>query len=294
VVGTDDGEQKVARELKNAQYLLTMGGPFFPKVLETAKQLKLIQALGQGTDRLPVKWALEKGITVANAGGVNAIAVAEHTILLILACLRNFTAFNQATRGGKFRSNISNETTSQFYDKTVGIVGFGNIGRRVAKLCYGFGANIIYYERIFVPYALRADLKARSVNLDELISTSDIVTLHVPALESTKGIIGWDQLTKMKSSAYIINTSRGANIDEKALIRALNEKRIAGAGLDVWDPEPPNQNNPLLQMTNVVATPHIAFATSTAESRHLIYEAMWRNILLVSEGKEPLNRVLEF
>jgi len=292
LVNPDDGDQKVAKELEDAQYLLPLYGPISPKALEAAKQLKLIQTGGQGTDRLPVKWALGKGVAVANAGGANAIAVAEHTVLLILACLRRFILFNQSTREGKFRPNISRESLNHLYGKTVGIVGFGNIGRRVAKLCYGFGANIIYFKRMFLPYALRADFKARLVSLDELLSTSDIVTLHVPALESNRGMIGWTQLSKMKASAYIINTSRGVVIDEAALLRALNEKKIAGAGLDVWNPEPPDPKNPLLQMPNVVATPH--YAGAAAENRKWAYEAIWRNVLLVSEGKEPLNRIREF
>jgi len=125
---------------------------------------------------------------------------------------------------------------------------------------------------LFVPFALRADLKARPVRLDELLSTSDIVTLHVPSFAGNRGMIGWAQLTKMKPSAYIINTSRGTIIDEVALIRALNEKKIAGAGLDVWNPEPPDPNNPLLQMPNVVATPHCA--GSSAEHRKWSYEAI--------------------
>ncbi|MDD4876718.1 MAG: 2-hydroxyacid dehydrogenase [Dehalococcoidales bacterium] len=292
LVNPDNDDQKVAKELEDAQYLLPMYGPVMPKILQMAKQLKLIQTWGQGTDHLPVNWALRKGIAVANSGGANAIAVAEHTVLLILACLRKFILFNQSTRDGKFRPYIGRDSLNQLYDKTVGIVGFGSIGRWVAKLCYGFGANIIYSKRTFVPYVLRADFKARPVSLDELLSISDIVTLHIPALASNRELIGWNQLIKMKPSAYIINTSRGTIIDEVALLRALNEKKIAGAGLDVWNPEPPDPKNPLLQMPNVVATPH--YAGSAIENRKWAYEAIWRNILLVSEGKEPLNSIHEF
>ena len=293
LVNPGDGEEKVAEQIQDAQYLVALGaGTVSSKVLETAKQLKLIQAHGQGTDRFPVKWALERGILVANTGGTNAIAVAEHTLLLILACLRRFTLSSQSIREGTFRGGISRESVHQLYDKAVGIVGFGNIGRRVAKLCFGFGANIVYSARSFVPYALRADFKARPVSLDELLCTSDIVTLHVPLLESTRGMIGWQEFCKMKPSAFIINTSRGAILGQDALIRALDEKRIAGAGLDVWDPEPPDPKNPLLQMPNVVATPH--YAGSSSENSKPAYEAIWRNALLVSEGKEPLNRIREF
>lgn len=293
VVKPEDGEQKIAKEMEDAQYLLTLGsGPVSPKIVEAAKQLKLIQTGGQDVGHLPVEWALEKGIPVANAGGANAISVAEHVMLLILACLRRLLLFNQSIREGKFRENIDRKGSHELYGKTVGIVGFGNIGRRIAKLCYGFGANIIYFERFFVPYALRADFKARPVDLDELLSTSDIVTLHVPSFESNRGMIGWEQFNKMKPTAYIINASRGVIINQDALIRALNEKKIAGAGIDVWDPEPPDPKNPLIQMPNVVATPH---AAATAwENVRPAYETVWRNVLLVSEGKEPLNRIREF
>jgi len=292
LVNPDDGEQKVAKELEDAQSLVALGGRVSTKVLETAKQLKLIQTWGMGTEHLPVKWCMEKGISVANAGGANSIAVAEYTMLLMLTCLRRLLLFNQSIREGKYQGTTDREGSHELYDKTVGIIGFGNIGRRVAKLCYGFGANIIYFERFFVPYALRADLKARPVSLDELLSTSDIVTLHVPSFEGNRGMIGWEQFNKMKPSAYIINTSRGAIIDQDALIRALNEKKIAGAGLDVFDPEPPDPKNPLLQMPNVVASPHMAGLSQ--ENRKPRCETIWRNVLLVSEGKEPLNRIREF
>jgi phosphoglycerate dehydrogenase-like enzyme len=239
-----------------------------------------------------VEWALEKRIYVANAGGANAITVAEYTILLILACMRRLLLFNQSISEGKFRGNIDDRDSYELYGKTVGVVGLGNIGRRVAKLCYSFGANIIYFEKVIVPRALSADFKGRAVSLDELLSTSDIVTLHIPSLRSNRGMIGWTQLTKMKPSAYIINTSRGAIIDQDALIRALNEKRIAGAGLDVWEPEPPEPGNALLNMPNVIAVPHVAgLGWENVKPR---CENIWRNILLVSEGKKPLYRIREF
>ena len=293
VVQPKDGEEKIAKEMVDTEYLLTLGsGPVSLKVLEAAKQLKLMQTGGQDVGHLPVQWALDKGIPVANAGGSNAISVSEHVVLLMLACLRRLLPFNQTIREGKWRGDLDRKSSHELYDRTVGIVGFGNIGRRIAKLCYGFGANIIYFERFFVPYALRADFKARPVDLDELLSTSDIVTLHVPSFASNRGMIGWEQFNKMKPTAYIINASRGVIIDQDALIRALNEKVIAGAGIDVWDPEPPDPKNPLLQMPNVVATPH---AAATAwENVQPSYETVWRNVVMVSEGKEPLNRIREF
>jgi phosphoglycerate dehydrogenase-like enzyme len=128
--------------------------------------------------------------------------------------------------------------------------------------------------------------------MDELFAQSDIVTIHIPSMASTKGMIGWNELSKMKPTAYLINTSRGAVLDEKALIRALQEKKIAGAGIDVWDPEPPKPDNPLLHMPNVVATPHSA--GPAWEIWQPSFEVMWTNAVLVSEGKQPLGQVREF
>jgi phosphoglycerate dehydrogenase-like enzyme len=288
-----DGEEKLEREAIEADYLVSvMGGRPSEKVLGNAKKIKLLQTMGQGTEHLPVKRALELGIPVANAGGANTMSVAEYALLLMLACLKRFIPLNQSTREGKFWGNLSRVGSQELYDKTVGIIGFGNIGRRVAKLAHGFGANIIYNERLFVPYALRADMEAKPVSLDELLSQSDIISLHVPSFGANRGMIGWEQFNKMKSTAYLINTSRGNVIDEKALVRALSENKIAGAGIDVWDPEPPKQVNPLFKMQNVVATPHAAFLSDQTLRRE--FETIWSNITRVSKGQEPLNRIREF
>lgn len=291
-VDVTSGEQKIIDELKDAEYLLAHGGAVSVKMVENAKKLKLIQSSGQDTGHLPVKWAFEHGIMVANAGGANAVAVAEFTVLLMMNCLKKFTQFNQNITSGKFRGEFLRKDSHELLGKTVGIVGFGNIGRRVAFLCHSFGASIIYSERMFVPYALRADTGAKPVSLDELLAASDIVSIHVPSFTANRAMIGWEQLNKMKPTAILINTSRGANIDEKALARALNENKIAIAGIDVWDPEPPDPANPLLHMKNVIATPHVAGLSY--ENITPGFETEWKNVVLVSEGKEPLSRIREF
>jgi phosphoglycerate dehydrogenase-like enzyme len=293
-VNPEEGEQKVIKELADAEYVFTMSiGRFSPKLLESAKKLKLIQAMTQGTEHLPVKEAIERNIPVCNTGGANAMAVAEFTVMLMLAVTRKLLVLNQSLKEGKFRGNVGRKETHTLYNQTVGILGFGNIGRRVAKICYdGFGTNILYSERMFIPYALRADMHARPVSIDELFAQSDILTIHIPSMASTKGMIGWKELSQMKPTACLINTSRGAVLDEKALIRALQEKKIAGAGIDVWDPEPPNPDNPLLHMPNVVATPHSA--GPAWEIWQPSFEVMWTNAVLVSQGKPPLGQVREF
>jgi phosphoglycerate dehydrogenase-like enzyme len=285
----NDGDAIVAKELENAEYIVCSGTPLPQKLVENAKKLKLFQAGGQDTGHLPRRFAMEKGIPVANAGGANAIAVSEYTVSAILNLMKRVLQYNQGIRDGKWRVSMDRKGQHELFGKTVGIVGFGNIGRRVATLCYAFGASIIYTERFFVPYALRADTRAKPVSLEELLRESDVVSLHVPAFSANKAMIGGEQLNMMKPTAYLINTSRGANIDEKALIKALNEGKIAGAAIDVWDPEPPSPDNPLIKMPNVVATPHMA--GSSWENTALGFEAVWTNIVLVSEGKEPLNRI---
>jgi len=288
----NDGETKVAKELEDAEYIIVSGAPVTPKLLENARKLKLLETGAQDTGALPMKYALEKGIIVANGGGSNTIPVAEHTVTLMMMVLKRVLQFNNALTEGKWKGNLSRNGSFELYDKTVGVIGLGNVGRRVAMICHSLGCNILYYERFFVPYATRADFKGKPVSMEELLKQSDIVTVHIPSFTANRALIGWEQLNMMKPSAYLINTSRGANIDEKALIRALTEHKIAGAALDVWDPEPPSPDNPLLTMPNVIATPHIADTASEVTLRR--YDIMWRNVILVSEGKEPVSRVREF
>jgi phosphoglycerate dehydrogenase-like enzyme len=293
MVFMEDGEANVIKELADAEYLLNQGGGLIAsRLIENAKKLKLIQTGGQDVGLLPVEAALKRGIYVCNAGGANAIAVSEFTVLLMMMCLRRVLQFNQTIREGKWRGDLPRNGSFELYDKTVGIVGLGNIGRRVAHLVYAYGANVIYYERFFVPYALRADFKGKPVTLEELLKQSDIVSLHIPSFSANRALIGWEQLNMMKKSAYLVNTSRGANIDEAALIKALQQGVIAGAGIDVWSPEPPDPKNPLLNMPNVVAMPHAAATAweNTAPSA----ETVWRNVVMVSEGKVPLNRITEY
>ena len=295
-IDANDGELKVAEQLQDVEYLITTGssgGVISEKMIENAKNLKLIQNTGQDTGHLPVKYALEHNIYVCNAGGANAIAVSEYTLCAILNCMKRVLQYNQGIREGKWRLSLDRKGQHELYGKTVGIVGFGQIGRRVAKLCHdGFGAKVIYHERFFVPYALRADTDARPVSLEELLQQADVVSLHVPSFSFNRKMINWETLNKMKPTAYLINTSRGANVDEDALARALKEGIIAGAALDVWNPEPPKPDNPLIHLPNVVATPHIA--GNSWENVLPAYETVWRGVVMVSEGKESLNRIREF
>ena len=292
VVNPDDPEAKVAKALADAEYLGTFSsGKISFKLLEPLKKLKIVQTAGQGTDHLPVKQLWEKGVYVCNSGGGNSLSVSELAILLMLATLRRLQPISASLKAGKWHGNSDMFNTHELYDKTVGIVGLGNIGKRVAHLAFAFGAKIIYHDVVDIPYGIEANYKARKCSLKELLKTADIVTLHVPSMEATRNLISAKELSLMKPTAYIINTSRGAVINEADLIKALKEKKIAGAGIDVWEPEPPDVKNPLLQMENVVATPH-AGALAFENWRPRV-QAMWNNIVAVSKKKEPLYQVKE-
>ncbi len=292
-VDLNDGEAKVAKELEDTEYLIASANKILPESLfKNAKKLKIIQNAWQDTGHLPVKWALEHKIYVANAGGANANAVSEYTVTAMLNLLKRVIPYNQGIREGKWRIPLDRRGQHELFDKTVGIIGFGAIGRRVAHLASGFGANIIYHERFFVPYALRADMKAKPVGFEELLKTADIVTVHVPSFSANRKMMGYPQFSMMKPTSYIVNTSRGANVDEEGLLRALNEGKIAGAALDVFDPEPPDPKNPLINHPKVLATPHIA--GSSWENIYPAYETVWRGITMVSEGQAPLNQIRDF
>ncbi|MFC1966242.1 2-hydroxyacid dehydrogenase [Chloroflexota bacterium] len=264
----------------------------FPDQIMQGAKLKLVQTIGQGTDHIPMRLALERGIPVANSGGANAIAVAEHTALLMLAVMRKLLPSVENLRQDQWRDNLERKYFHQIYEKTVGIVGFGSIGQRVAKLVRGFDAKVIFTKRSEAPQSIVTDLQAKRVNLEELLSKADIVSLHVPLQENTREMIGWKQLTMMKPSAILINTSRGSVVDEAALIRSLREKKIAGAGIDVFEQEPPSVDNALLHMDNVVATPHTGGAASENWAPRL--KNVWGNLMRVWEGKEPHNIVTSF
>jgi len=291
VADPDAGEEELAEHIQDADFLVTYrGGRVSEQVIRRARRLKLIQDMGQGTDHIPERLASELGIPVANSGGANAIAVAEHTVLLMLATYRNLLTSVDALRHGKFDTDMDRRYFHQLYKKTVGIVGFGNIGRWVAKLMRSFEANVIFYDTADIPQSTTAAFQARLVNLEELLPSADVVTLHLPLLKSTRGMIGWKQLTMMKPSAILINTSRGGLVDEAALIRALRENKIAGVGIDVFEREPPSLDNLLLRMENVVATPHIGGIVQ--ENWVDSVKSTWENVLRVWEGEKPHNVVI--
>lgn len=260
------------------------------ELLSTAsKNLKVIANYAVGYDNIDVEAAKQKGIIVCNTPGVANESVAEHTFAMIFALNKQLKIADRFVREGKFKQWDPNAFLShQLWGQTLGIVGLGRIGTFVGQIAYGgFRMNILYSD-ITRSEDFELLCEARFTDLKSLLNLSDIVTLHVPLTSQTKEMISMAEFKLMKKSAILINTSRGAVVDEEALIWALREKEIAAAGLDVYEHEP-EVSAELIKMSNVILTPHTASATF--ETREKMSEICAKNIIDVFEGKEPIGLV---
>lgn len=232
-----------------------------PKLLQAAKKLKLIGRAGIGVDNVDIPAATEMGVIVMNTPDANATTTAELTIAHLMSLSRHLPAADQSVRAGKWER--SKYTGSEVAQKTLGVVGFGTIGRLVASRAAVLKMKVVAFDP-FVSPEIYADLGVESVSLENLITSSDYITLHCPLIEKTRNIIGAAQFEKMKSNAMLINCARGGLIDEVALYDALKNKKIAGAALDVFEVEPPIES-PLLALDNIVFTPHLGASTNEAQ-----------------------------
>ena len=232
------------------------------EVIEAVDKLRVIGRAGVGVDNIDIAAASEKGIVVMNTPGANTVATAEHTMALLLALCRHVPQAAASLKAGRWDRKLYKGV--EMRGKTIGIVGLGRIGRRVARRCRSFGMDVICFD----PYLSdeRAhEMRIERVTLDELLERSDFITLHAALTPKTRGLIGKEAIAKMKPGVRIVNAARGALIDEEALIEALEEGKVAGAALDVLTQEPADPENPLLHMDNVVVTPHLAASTQEAQ-----------------------------
>jgi phosphoglycerate dehydrogenase-like enzyme len=261
-------------------------------VIRAAKECVFIQQPSTGFQHIDVDEAARQGISVANIAGANTFAVAEHAIMLILACLKKLPlAWEKTKRCDWAQDEMSLHGVFEFHGKTLGIIGMGRIGKEVARRARPFEPEVIYYDLEQLLPNEEEELGITYRNLDELIKESDIITIHVPLTPQTEKMIDAERIATMKSSAIIVNVSRGAIVDEAALAQALKEGRIQGAGLDVFQEEPIRQGNPVLDAPNIILTPHIAGATN--ESRVRIIDMTIDNVSRVLRGQEPINIVNE-
>jgi len=282
-------KEEFLRELKEAEALVTGGELIDEELLDNAPNLGIVARFGVGYDTIDLEACTKRGIYVTHTPRVLSSAVAELTIGLILCLSRRILQADRYVRtrwgkGSRFPSGID------IQGKTLGIVGLGSIGSAVAQRAKAFEMKIAYYDLIR-RRDLEESLGARFMELDDLLGISGFVTIHLPLTSSTRGLIGERELKLMRKDAYLINTSRGAVLDENALYKALREGWIAGAALDVFAREPVPRDNPLLELGNVVLTPHIGSAT--LETRRKMAEVDVENVRRVLQGDTPPDLVPE-
>jgi D-3-phosphoglycerate dehydrogenase / 2-oxoglutarate reductase len=265
---------------KPTQAIVMRGNPPITRaVLEAAApHLKVIAKPGAGVDSVDLRAATEHGIPIMTAGHGNAPAVAEITIGFMLALGRDIVRLDRRTRGGDWRRDDYN--SSELSGRTLGLIGFGRIGRRVAELARAFGMRTLVFTR--TPAKVKPDLGQAAESLDALLREADYVSLHCPLNETTRGMISRAAIAAMRPGAFLINTGRGALVDEAALAEALASGHIAGAALDTLGEEPPRSDNPLLAAPNVILTPHIAGLSTGAVQRTGVTTA--QNIIAVLTG----------
>src|SRR5215218_8335954 len=255
-------DAEVTSSLPGTEYMICYPHiPMNDAFYKAAPKLKLVQLLSAGYDNVDLEAARRAKVPLSNNGGANAISVSEHALMLMLTVYRKVVWQHASVSGGRWRGNAPAPRMYELFDKTLGIVGLGTIGKKVARLAQAFGMRVQYYDIVRLSEDAEDRLGVRFRLLRELLKSSDIVSLHVPLNDSTRGMIGTDELGLMKSEAILINTCRGPVVDEAALHRTLSSRKLFGAGLDVFEQEPPPADNPLLKLDNVVLTAHFAGPT---------------------------------
>ncbi len=249
-----------AAAVAEADVAFVMGGAMPAALIEGAGRLKFVQKLGAGVDNIDLAACRAAGVAVARLAAGNAIPVAEHTLMLMLACCRRLIEVDRQTRKGEWVKEDGRAKNRHMLGKTVGIIGLGAIGRALAELLQGFGVEIVYSDPVDPPPDLAKRLKVRPVPLEDLLRDADIVTLHCPLQADTANILSAERIALMKPDAILINCARGGLVDEAALERALAEGRLMAAGLDVFATEPPGAH-PLFGREDVIVTSHLAGAT---------------------------------
>lgn len=272
-------EADFAKAVKDAPYIVPRGRGIPASVLRGANSVRLVHQWGTGYDKIPLDVAREMAVTVARSPGVNAPTIADLTIGMMIAALRRIPQHYNNTRAGKWIVPDIVPGARDLSGLTVGLIGFGAIGQLVAKRLTGFDCDVLYYRRSGAQDGTAARLAER----DEILSTCDIVSLHMPLTAASRHSIGVAELAQMKAGSLLVNTGRGELIDEAALIAALNSGQIGAAALDVFKSEPIETDNPLLQMDNVLPLPHVGGHTEDNLRRMVSHWAS--NIRAFHEGR---------
>ena len=293
-VDSTQSADDVIAQCQDAVAIIPGGRALTTEMISKMPNLQLVQVTSAGTDWIDKPAVYELGVKVANNGGGNRVAVAEHTITLMVSAYRRLEHQLRTARAGKWLGEAVMPGEAEDYhtleEKTVGIVGLGRIGQAVAKRLRGWDCEIVYYDTIDFESDVTEPLNAMKLPFEELLAVSDIVTLHVPLEPTTKGMMSTREFGLMKKTAMLINACRGPVVDEAALVQALRDGEIAGAGLDVLEQEPTPVDNPLFEMDNVIVTPHLA--SRAIESMYTSTEFAIANVSRVARGEDATSIVL--
>lgn len=292
-------EQAIITACENADCLFApaSAGKISPGILENIPSIKIIQGMGVGFDHVDIATSVRLGIPVANVPGANASSVAEHTLGLLIALQRRMLESDVEIKNGNyvpFRNAVLREGLYEVRGCKIGLLGFGNIGRAVATLSVAMGAAVSYFSPRRQSPEVEAQYSVTYKNLDALLATSDVVSLHLPLNEQTAALIGARELALLPQGSMLINTARGEIVDQAALCEALESGRLAGAALDTFAPEPPPAEHPLFQLSatarnRLLLTPHTAGVTRGSYKRMI--EGALENMARVMRGELPLNVV---
>jgi D-3-phosphoglycerate dehydrogenase len=279
--------EEVIHAAHDADGILVQYAPITKRVIASLSKCRVISRYGIGIDMIDVQAATEYGIPVVNVPDYCVEEVSDHAVALMFACVRKLFVLDHAVRNGKWDVRIA-EPLYRFKDNTLGLIGFGNIARRITQKLQSFGCRILVYDP-YVPSDVLKQYPVQAVNFEDFLTQSDIISIHSPLTKETRGMFGEKEFRLMKETAYIVNTSRGEIIDERALYKALKGRWIAGAGLDVAAEEPLPANNELLTVDNCIVTPHAAFYSVKSLKDLQRYTA--RAVAQVLRGEVPAHPV---
>lgn len=297
-VSVNTTAEELAESYPDAEYMIADAvTPIGKDIIDALPELKLIHSEGVAFNAIDIDYAAKRGIYVCNNKGANAVAVAEHTTLLMLAITKDLVSSHKAVLSGnqmETKLKMIADGVHELSEYKVGLVGFGDIGKNIASMLSVFGVHVCYYDVFRVSEEVEDTYKVTYMELDELIGNCDIISLHLPVLPSTQGMVNAEFLAKMKRDSYLINTARGELMVNEDVRDALLSGQLAGAAFDTIAPEPVLSDNVLLNMPEqakdkIICTPHIAGVT--VNMFYKAYKTMWENILRVEKEERPINIV---
>jgi len=283
---TDFSSDSLIAKLQDVDGIALRTAKLTKDVLEKCHKLKIVSRHGVGYDNVDLNYLNEKKIALAITGTANAVTVAEHVMAMFLNVCKIIKQSDRLVRDGKFVEKRSLPDFFELYEKNIFILGFGRTGRALAKRCLGFDTRVYVYDP-FIDASIIKENNCIPADFDEGLHIADFISVHMPFNEKTKNMIAKDQLMMMKKTCILVNTARGGIINEQDLIWALTNKEIYGAGIDVYEKEPPNNDNPLFKLNNIILTPHIAGLTLECRKRMAIETC--ENILHYLSDRSKLN-----